>query len=92
MQAPAKILTDGGSPIICRKSFWIYTDQGGLLTVVPGLLATVKKGETIARVRNVFGDIISEYKAPEHGIVIGKSINPINQTGSRIIHLGIIKE
>jgi uncharacterized protein len=76
-------------PILCKKSYWIYTDQGGLLTVFPSLLSAVTKGELIARVRNVFGDIIKEYFAPENGVVIGKSISPLNQTGSRIIHLGI---
>ena len=74
----------------CCRSYWIYTNQGGLLSVIPSLLAHVEKGEIIARVRNIFGDIIEEYFAPENGIVIGKSINPVNQTGSRIIHLGII--
>jgi uncharacterized protein len=79
-------------PIICERSYWVYTTQGGFLTVGPRVLTTVKKGETIARVRNVFGDLLREYEAPEGGIVIGKSINPVNQTGSRILHLGVPKK
>jgi predicted deacylase len=51
----------------------------------------VEKGERIATIRNVFGDIIKEYFAPEDGVVIGKSTSPVNQTGGRILHLGIIK-
>ena len=50
-----------------------------------------EKGQTIARVRNIFGDVIREYAAPEDGIIIGRSVNPLNQTGSRIVHLGIVK-
>jgi uncharacterized protein len=76
--------------IVCSDSYWIYTTQGGLLTVIPSLLTMVKKGELIAHIRNVFGDVIEEYTAPEDGIVIGKSISPVNQTGSRIIHLGVV--
>lgn len=76
-------------PIVCSHSYWLHTTQGGLLTVVPSILALVKKDEIIARVRNIFGEVLREYTAPEKGIVIGKSVNPVNQTGSRILHLGI---
>jgi hypothetical protein len=39
----------------------------------------------------VFGDVLCEYVAPEDGVVIGKSVNPVNQTGGRILHLGIAR-
>ena len=78
--------------VICKKSYWIYTDTGGLLTVHPDVTDLVKKGELIATVRNVFGDVMKEYHAPEKGIVIGKSVSPVNQAGSRILHLGIVKK
>ena len=76
--------------ILCKKSYWIYTDTGGILTVEPKVTEMVKKGQTIATMTNIFGDIVREYLAPEDGVVIGKSTNPINQTGGRILHLGII--
>ena len=78
--------------VICRKSYWVYTDTGGLLTVHPNVTQIVKKGEKIATLRDVFGDIIKEFHSPEDGIVIGKSVSPVNQAGGRILHLGIIKE
>ncbi len=76
-------------PILCGRSFWIYTDRGGVLDVVPDVAQRVAKGEKIARVTDVFGSIVREYFAPEAGIVVGKSSNPVNQAGSRILHLGI---
>ncbi|MFK7936211.1 MAG: succinylglutamate desuccinylase/aspartoacylase family protein [Saprospiraceae bacterium] len=76
--------------VICKKSYWIYTDTGGILTVYPKVTDLVKKGQIIATMRNIFGEITKEYHAPEAGIVIGKSVNPVNQTGGRILHLGII--
>lgn len=79
-------------PISCKKSYWIYTDEGGLLEVLPNLAQKVEKGEKIAILKNPFGDILAEYFAPESGIVIGKSSNPINQHGGRILHLGILQE
>lgn len=73
----------------CKRSYWIYTNAGGVLEVFPKITAHVQKDQRIALVRNIFGDVIREYFAPEDGIVVGKSINPVNQTGSRILHLGI---
>ncbi len=77
--------------VICKSSVWIYTDTGGLLTVPVNLTDRVKKGDSIAIIRDVFGNLIREYFAPEDGIVIGKSVSPVNQTGGRILHLGRIK-
>ena len=77
--------------VICKRSYWIYCDQGGLMTVHPKATEIVEKNQVVATLRNVFGDVIKEYKAPERGIVIGKSVSPVNQAGGRILHLGIIK-
>ena len=76
--------------VLCKKSYWIYSDTGGIMTVHPKVTEMVEKGEVIATLRNIFGDIEKEYHAPEDGVVIGKSISPINQTGGRILHLGIL--
>lgn len=78
-------------PIICDHSYWIYTNRGGVLQVLPNVTDLVQKGERIAIMRNIFGDTIKEYVAPEDGIIIGKSTHPIAQTGSRVVHLGILK-
>ena len=76
--------------VTCQKSYWIYADRGGVLEVYPDVTDMVKQGEEIAVIRNVFGEKIKSYVAPEDGIVIGKSTHPIGQTGSRILHLGIV--
>ena len=75
--------------ILCKDSSWLYTDTGGILTVQPGLTERVKAGQEVATLRNIFGDFIKRYTAPHDGVVIGKSVSPINQTGGRILHLGI---
>jgi predicted deacylase len=59
------------------------------LEVHPDLVQSVRAGELIATVTNAYGDVVREYFAPEDGIVIGKSTNPMNQSGSRVLHLGI---
>lgn len=78
-------------PVLCRKSYWIYTDKGGYLDVKVTLTQIVNKGELLAVLKNPFGDVIEKYTAPERGIVIGKSTNPVNMAGGRIVHLGILK-
>ncbi len=74
--------------VVCKKSHWMYTDTGGILRVHPSITDFVKKGDTIASLFDIFGDLKKTYIAPEDGIVIGKSVNPVNQTGGRILHLG----
>jgi len=86
-----EIIESDKQTVICSRSMWIYTDKGGLLTVHADLRQIVSKGEVVATLRDIFGAKIAEYKAPYDGIVIGKSVAPVNQTGGRILHLGIIK-
>ncbi len=76
---------------LCQSSYWLYSDRGGILRVYPGLTDLVKKGDKIAEIQTIFGNVIKSYYAPEDGIVIGKSIDPIAQSGSRILHLGLLK-
>lgn len=78
-------------PNICSKSYWLYTDKGGYLDIAVDLKQNLKQNDVIAVLKNSFGEVIATYKAPEDGIVVGKSTNPVSSSGSRIIHLGILK-
>ena len=73
---------------VCDGSFWIYTDEGGILSVLPALGDVINEGDEIATVKTIFGRNVKSIHAPESGVVIGKSVNPINQSGSRVLHLG----
>lgn len=87
-----KIQSPETPAVVCKSSYWIYSDTGGILKVEPEATEMVKKGQVIANLYDVFGKKIKSYLAPEDGIVIGKNVNPVAQTGSRILHLGIIKD
>lgn len=78
--------------IICKSSTWMYSDKGGILRIQPKIAEIVEKGQLIATLHDLFGDLIKEYRAPKDGVVIGRNVNPVAQTGSRIIHLGILKK
>ena len=88
--SPKRNLNLGASPVFCERSYWLYTDHGGLLEVFPKITDHVEAGTVVARLSNVFSDVIEEYRIKESGVVIGKSVNPVGQTGARILHLGII--
>ena len=77
--------------VYCERSYWLYADTGGLLTVTPRITQRLAAGERIAELRNPFGDFVRAYDAPEDGIVIGHSVNPVCQTGGRLIHLGVVR-
>lgn len=74
--------------ILCKDSYWLYTQEGGVLQVLPSLAQHIQKGEVVAIVKDIFGEIVKRYTAPEDGIVIGKSNSPVNISGGRILHLG----
>ena len=78
--------------VVCDHSYWLYTDTGGVLTIQADLLNNLEQGQTIAQVKDIFGRKLKDFQAPEAGIVIGKSVSPVNQSGGRILHIGIVKE
>lgn len=85
---PRRNVAPGKPPVLCDRSRWIRTTHGGLLEVFPAVTDLVEEGEFIARQTDIFGALCKEHRAPEAGIVIGKSTNPVGSSGSRLIHLG----
>lgn len=77
-------------PVVCASSYWLYTQHGGLLTVEPKVAQPIAAGATIARMTDIFGDHVATYEAPEAGVCIGHSVNPVAMTGARILHLGVV--
>jgi hypothetical protein len=77
-------------PTVCTTSSWMYTNSGGLLRVFPNIGDKIKREDKVAAVHDIYGNLVDEYFAPRSGVVIGKSVNPVNLTGSRILHIGTI--
>ena len=44
--------------VLCSRSYWLYADTGGLLSVFPKITERIEKGDDIAVLRNPFGDHI----------------------------------
>ncbi len=89
---PQRQIALGEPPILCRKSAWLYTDEGGLLKVLPKVTDPVHKGEPVARIVDAFGDPVREYTSPSDGVVIGHSVDPVASAGARILHIGILAD
>ncbi|MEL7498766.1 MAG: succinylglutamate desuccinylase/aspartoacylase family protein [Planctomycetota bacterium] len=85
----ASSIATSKTPMLCKKSYWILAKRGGMMRCIPKITDRVAEGEVIATQVNIFGDTIRDYVAPEEGIVIGHCVNPLGQTGARIIHLGV---
>jgi predicted deacylase len=74
---------------VCDRSYWIYSEKGGIVDVFPELADSVKEGQVIARVYDVFGQVKEEVVADMSGVVIGKNVRPNCNAGTRILHLGV---
>jgi predicted deacylase len=77
-------------PVYCYSSSWMYTDAGGLLEVFPDIVEVVQKGQRVASLRDVYGELITHYEAKQTGIIVGKSVNPVGPSGARIVHIGLV--
>ncbi|QQR83086.1 succinylglutamate desuccinylase/aspartoacylase family protein [Candidatus Peregrinibacteria bacterium] len=74
--------------VLCEKSSWLFTDEGGLHTIHVNIGDFIKKGDLIAEVKSIFNESIKTYHSPNDGIVVAINTNPVGQAGSRTIHLG----
>lgn len=79
-------------PVICERSYWLYTQKGGMVRVLCKAMEIVEEGQVVAQQHDIFGDLMDETRTPDTGIIIGKQVSPIGQSGGRILHLGIIKK
>ncbi|KAJ1905039.1 hypothetical protein LPJ81_002147, partial [Coemansia sp. IMI 209127] len=79
-------------PVLCTRSFWIFAKSGGILSVIPDIATWVRAGDLIATVHSIFGDLVEEYFAPQDGVIVGKHVDPVCQTGNRILHLGVVED
>ena len=91
----AAVPEDGGSdadPVVVSRSFWLFSRAAGILTVKPPVAAWVKRGEVVAVIHSVWGDLVDSVVAETDAIVVGKSTNPVCNTGDRVLHLGVCEQ
>lgn len=70
------------------KSRWIRAARGGILRLDAQLGQWVKKRERLGVIADVFGDEQVRVIAPQAGMIIGQSTNPLVNQGDGIINIG----
>jgi predicted deacylase len=65
----------------------ITANRGGMshLRVKPG--DYVERGQVVAEIRDMFGDVVEELRSPTHGIIIRCSLLPTVATGARVCNV-----
>jgi predicted deacylase len=82
----------GAPPVVVSRSFWLFSQAAGILTVKPAVAAWVRRGEVVAELHSVWGDLVDRVVAAHDGVVVGKSTNPVCASGDRILHLGVCEQ
>ncbi|KAJ5104232.1 hypothetical protein N7532_004761 [Penicillium argentinense] len=80
------------APIICCRSYWIFSQTAGILQVCKRVGDIVGKGEVVAEIHSVFGTLLQSFTGPDNysTVVVGLESNPVAKLGNRIVHLGVI--
>ena len=73
--------------IIAPGSF-DFSTKGGLLRTKKQLRDLVKKGEVIATISDLFGDVVEEIKAPHDGIIVSQRTFPTIHAGEWTVFVG----
>ena len=74
----------------CRDDVW--SEKGGIVEYTVKMGDRVKKGSTLAKIRNVFGEVVQEVKMPEDGYMVSGSSANATQTGGWIGTIAVKKK
>ncbi|MFO0998580.1 MAG: succinylglutamate desuccinylase/aspartoacylase family protein [Alphaproteobacteria bacterium] len=78
-----------GHRLVIKDQFVIRASRAGLLERHCQLNETVRKGQVLATVRNMFGEVVEEVRSPRAGRVVRVATFPIVSAGERVAQLGV---
>jgi predicted deacylase len=67
----------------------VWSENGGVVEYVVKLGDKVKKGATLARIRDVYGEVVEEVEMPEDGYMVSESYSNAAQTGGYVACIAI---
>lgn len=77
----------GPHSALIAKTTWVRALNSGILRLDVQLGAKASAGQQIGLVSDAFGDDAAPLLAPEDGLVIGHTNNPLVQQGEAVVHL-----
>ncbi len=75
------------SPMIARESGWVRARSAGILRLKCKLGDRVTQGELLGAIEGLFGESPKRVKAPDDGVIIGLSTNPLVYQGDAVVHI-----
>jgi len=79
-------------PFVAKDSVWMRSTNSGFVINKKQLGDFVEKGQTLAYIKDPFGEVIDRVKAKVDGIIIGQQNIPLIHEGEAIFHIGFFKK
>lgn len=76
-------------PIEVVKSTWVRARRSGILRLNVELGEHVERKQSLGAIADTFGDNSVTVKAPDAGVVIGQTNNPLVNRGDALVHLAL---
>jgi predicted deacylase len=77
----------GPHSALISKTTWVRARNSGILRLDTRLGAKVAAGQQLGIIADAFGDDATPLEAPEEGLIIGHTNNPLVQQGDAVVHL-----
>ncbi len=78
-----------GRKLVITAMTPVRAHRGGLMHRTVELNDNVKKGQVVATITNLFGELVEEIKAPHEGPIVRVATFPIVSAGERVVQLGV---
>lgn len=78
-------------PMMTDQTLWVRAPVSGVLHALVALGAPTRKGELLGMVADPLGASETEVRAPESGIVIGRTFLPLIHEGEALFHIARYK-
>ncbi len=78
-------------PAQTTRTAWLRAARGGVCRIIAASGATVKAGDVLAVVADIFGDGEAAVIAPCDGIIIGHATLPVVNQGDAILHIAEVQ-
>jgi predicted deacylase len=75
---------------VMRDFLGIRANRGGLLVTEAELGQSVKKGDVLCRILNVFGDVVETVRSPQDGLFVRSTTLGSVSRGERVATLGLL--